>query len=387
MERRDQGGSPLARVLSSGASALGQLRRLGFWRWLRMEREELILAAKLTGTCVVGWWLAAYVLKLELPVLVPIGVLLTISATAYSTVVRGAQQVAAILAGLGAASALTWLIGANAVALAVLVVTGLVLSRLLKLPPQNVQIPITALLVFALGKTYGFARLADVLLGAALGIAANLLVLPPRFLQRAVKELCELSGELSDLAADMSAGLKDSWDEPKAGDWLVRARRLSGRVEDVEATADQAEESIRLAPRRRRYDRRVRQVAAAATCLGHACQQLRGVARGLADVKAGVRGLPAGSALPPTLADEMEALSRAFRAFGRLQAGGGAGEDLNDLRAALRGAEQERMAREFDAMEPGELRVLYGFLLEECARIRQEFDPDDGPHQDVFPRG
>ncbi|WP_263008723.1 hypothetical protein [Nonomuraea phyllanthi] len=36
-------------------------------------------------------------------------------------------------------------------------------------------------------------------------------------------------------------------------------------------------------------------------------------------------------------------------------------------------------------MEPGELRVLYGFLLEECARIHQEFDPDDSPHQDAFP--
>ncbi|GAA2896528.1 FUSC family protein [Nonomuraea rubra] len=387
---REVAGSPLERIVSGGAAALSRVRSMGFGRWLRMEREALAQTVKVTAACALAWWLAAYVLKVDLPVLVPIGVLLTVSATAYSTLVRGGQQILAVVAGVGAATVLIWLIGANVVTLAVLVVAGLVLTRLLNLPAQNVQIPITALLVFALGSTYGFARLADVLLGAAIGIAANLLVLPPRYVDKAGKELCGLSAELADLAEDMSRGLRGDWDRDMAGDWLERARGLSTRLEDTEEAAEQAAESVRLSLRRRRYDRRLRQVAEAATALDHACHQLRGIARGLVDLIAGVRGLPGerGADLPEPLADELAALSRVFRDFGMLQVGRGRREDLEDLCAALDdGAhQQQRLVMAFHQTRNTELRSLQGALLEDCARIRHEFDPDSGPHTSAFPR-
>ncbi|MEV0622947.1 FUSC family protein [Nonomuraea sp. NPDC050404] len=383
-------GSPLERVVSGGMAGLARVRSLGFGRWLRMERESLAQTVKVTGACAVGWWLAAYVLKVDLPVLVPIGVLLTVSATAYSTLVRGGQQILAVVVGVAAATALIWLIGANAVTLAVLVVAGLVLTRLLNLPAQNVQIPITALLVFALGSTYGFARLSDVLLGAAIGIAANLLVMPPRFVDKAGRELCGLCSELADLAEDMAAGLRGEWDRDQAGEWLDRARALAQRLEDTEEAAEQAAESVRLSPRRRSYDRRLRQVAEAATCLDHACQQLRGIARGLVDLIAGVRGLPGerGADLPESLAAELAALSRVFRDFGMLQLGHGRREDMEDLCAALDDGEhqQRRLARDFRQTLHTELRSLQGSLLDSCARIRHEFDPDTGPHRAAFPR-
>ncbi|AQZ67075.1 integral membrane protein [[Actinomadura] parvosata subsp. kistnae] len=383
-------GSPLERIVSGGAAALARVRSMGFGRWLRMEREALAQTIKVTAACAVAWWLAAYVLKVDLPVLVPIGVLLTVSATAYSTLVRGGQQILAVVVGVGAATALIWLIGANAWTLAVLVVAGLVLTRLLNLPAQNVQIPITALLVFALGSTYGFARLWDVLLGAGIGIAANLLVLPPRFVDKAGRELCGLSGELADLAEDMSRGLRGDWGKDEARDWLERARGLSQRLEDTEQAADQAAESVRLSPRRRRYDRRLRQVAEAATCLDHACHQLRGIARGLMDLVAGVRGLPGqrGADLPEPLADELAALARVFRDFGMLQIGNGRREDMEDLCAALDDGErqQRRLATAFHQTRHAELRSLQGALLDDCARIRHEFDPDTGPHKAAFPR-
>ncbi|MEV4069750.1 aromatic acid exporter family protein [Nonomuraea fuscirosea] len=382
-------GSPLERIVSGGATALGLVRSMGIGRWLRMEREVLAQTVKVTGACVLGWWLAAYVLHLDLPVLVPVGVLLTVSATAYSTLVRGAQQVMAVVVGVAGATALVWLMGVNAVTLAVLVVAGLVVSRLLNLPAQNVQIPISALLVFALGSRYGFERLADVLLGAAIGIAANLLVAPPRYVDKAGKELCGLSAELGDLADDISRGLREGWDAETAREWLDRARTLSQRLEDTEQAAEQAAESVRLSLRRRRFDRSLNQVAEAATCLDHACHQLRSLARGLVDLIAGVRGLPGerGADLPEALADELAALARVFRGFGALQVGRGRREDLADLRAALKEGEwqQQRLATTFRQTRHAELGLLQGALLDACARIRHEFDPDDGPHTAAFP--
>ncbi|MFG1613496.1 FUSC family protein [Nonomuraea wenchangensis] len=386
---RDDRGSPLGRIMRGGAAALANIHRHGLRRWLAAEREELIQTIKVTVACVFGWWLAAYVLKVDLAVLVPIGVLLTISATAYDTVIRGVQQVGAVFVGMAAATTLIWLIGVNALTLGVLVLAGLVLTRLLNLPERNVQIPITALLVLALGKTYGFARLGDVLLGAVIGIAANL-ILPPRFVDNALRELGDLSGELSELAQDMADGLRSGLGKDVAEDWLERARDLSRRLEQTEQASDQAEESVRLSPRRRRYDRRLRQVSEAATCLDHACHQLRGVARGLADLVSGVRGLPAQEAaeVPRPLAEELDALSRLFGTFGRLQLGRGREEDLRELRAALREGERQQHVSlsMFGRTRDDRLRTLQGSLLEDCARIRHEFDPDHGPHRDAFPR-
>ncbi|MBF8186806.1 hypothetical protein ITP53_13850 [Nonomuraea sp. K274] len=382
--------SPFDRLVSGVTAALARERSLGFRGWLRMERDALVQTVKVTGACVFAWWLAAYLLKVPLPVLVPVGVLLTVSATAYGTVVRGLQQIVAVVVGVGAATAITWLVGVNAVTMAVLVAGGLVLTRLLNLPAQNVQLPVSAMLVLALGHTYGFARLTDVLLGAAIGIAANLLILPPRFVEHAASELCGLSGELSDLAADMSRGLGGEWDADLAGDWLERARGLSQRLEQAKEAGDRAAESVRLALRRRRYDRRLRQGADAATCLDHACHQLRGIARGLTDLAAGVRGLPGepGVVLPEPLAAELAALSRVFRSFGLIQIGGGRAEDVAELRAALGEGDlqQQRLVTRFEDTESGVLRLLLGSLVDGCARIRHEFDPDHGPHKAAYPR-
>src|SRR5262245_33331241 len=99
-------GSPLERLVSGGVSVLARMRIMGLGRWLRMERDALAQTVKATVACAVGWWLAAYVLEVTLPVLVPVGVLLTVSATAYSTLVRGFQQILAVVVGVAAATAL-----------------------------------------------------------------------------------------------------------------------------------------------------------------------------------------------------------------------------------------------------------------------------------------
>ncbi|WP_336208541.1 FUSC family protein [Nonomuraea sp. LPB2021202275-12-8] len=381
---------PLERIARHFTLVLERARRLGIGHWLRAERQELAQTVKVTGSCVIAWWLAAWVLKADVPVLAPIGVLLTVSATAYSTVVRGVQQVGAVLVGVAAAIALIRLIGSNFVTLAVLVVAGLVLTRLLNLPKQNVQIPITALLVFALGDVYGKARLLDLLLGAGVGIAANLLVLPPRYVEEAQKDLADLAGDLAELAADIGAGLRGSWEEDDGRRWLDRARELARRLEDSKEMADQAAESVRLTVRRRsRYEGRLDQVAEAMTCLDHACQQLRSIARSLVDLVAGVRGLPAEEAadLPRALGEELEAISRAFSGFGRLQVGRGSAKDLNRLRDALREGErqQSRVVETVKDTEHVPLWSLYGSMLDQCAAIRHELDPDNGPHRAAFP--
>jgi uncharacterized membrane protein YgaE (UPF0421/DUF939 family) len=374
----------------TGRRVLEQIRSLGPVAWLRAEREPLLQGVKTTVACVIAWWIAARVLEARMPVLAPIGVLLTISATAYGTVVRGAQQVGAVAVGLAVAAGLIHLIGLNAVSLALLVGGGLVLTRLLNLPNQNVQIPITGLLVFALGAQYSLERLIDLLLGAALGVVANLLVMPPRYVESARRELAGLAGDLASLAADMGRGVRGTWGEKEAQRWLDRSRELAERLDESQDLTEQAAESARLALRKEhRHDERLDQLAEATTCLDHASQQLRAIARSLADLAAGVRGLPAGHThqVPAALGDELVAISQAFAAFGRLQLGRGSVKDLGRLRTALRegGEHQILLAERVPETDHLELWSLHGAMLDQCAALRHELDPQNGPHQGAFP--
>jgi uncharacterized membrane protein YgaE (UPF0421/DUF939 family) len=380
---------PLERIAQRGAVVLEKVRRLGLGDWLRAEREEWAQTVKVTIACVVAWWLAAGVMKVPMPVLAPIGVLATVSVTAYSTVVRGAQQIGAVVVGVSGAIGIILVIGVNAVTLTVLVASGLVLTRLLNLPKQNVQIPITALLVMQVGSTSSIQRLIDLMLGVGVGIAANLLVLPPRYIEEAQQELSERAADLAELARDVGEGLRGVWGEEEAREWLERARELSRDLDESEEVAEQAVESVRLTVRRRRYQERLDQVAEAMTALDHACQSLRSITRALIDLVVGARGLPAKDAalLPVALGDELDAIARAFAAFGGLQTSGGNAMDMAALRQALRDGEQEDrlVADTFKGTEHVGLWSLYGGMLDQCLGIRYELDPDNGPHRAAFP--
>ncbi|MGI5268816.1 FUSC family protein [Nonomuraea sp. CA-218870] len=389
-ERSRQLLPPFERIGRTGRLILERARRLGPGGWLRAERDPLLQGVKTTAACVLAWWIAARLLEARMPVLAPIGVLLTISATAYSTVVRGVQQVGAVVVGLAGAGALIYLLGVNAITLAILVAGGLVLTPLLNLPKQNVQIPITGLLVFALGAGYSLERLIDLLLGAVIGILANLVVLPPRYVEDARKELAELAGDMASLTADMGKGVRGTWGEDEARSWLERSREVDARLRESQEVAEQAAESVKLMPlERRRQDQRLDQVSEAMTCLDHAGLQLRALARSLTDLAAGVRGLPAEDVdrVPAALGDELMAISRAFAAFGRLQLGRGSVKDLGRLRTALReGGEHQTLAAErVPDTENVRLWSLHGAMLDHCAAIRHELDPEGGPHQGAFP--
>ncbi|GAA4530063.1 MULTISPECIES: FUSC family protein [Nonomuraea] len=389
-ERSRQGLPPFERISRQSRLILERARSLGLPGWLRAEREPLLQGIKLTAACVLAWWLVARVLQDRMPVLGAIGVLLTFSATAYGTVVRGVQQVGAVTVGLFGAGGLILLLGINGITLAILVAGGLVVTRLLNLPKQNVQIPITALLVFALGATYSLERLVDLLLGAVIGILANLVVLPPRYVEEARREMAELAGDLSSLSAAMGKGVRGAWGEDEARSWLERSREVDARLRESQEVAEQAAESVRLVPlRRRRQDEQLDQVAEAMTCLDHAGLQLRGIARSLTDLAAGVRGLPAEDVhrVPAALGDELLAISKAFAAFGRLQLGRGSVRDLGRLRTALResGEHQVLVAERVPDTENVQLWSLHGAMLDQCATIRHELDPENGPHQAAFP--
>ncbi|MEV4805354.1 FUSC family protein [Nonomuraea sp. NPDC049421] len=336
--------------------------------------------------CLVAWRVSTELIGSPQPVLAPTGVLLSVTVTAYSTVVQAIQQTIAVLVGLAAALGFVQVFGTDATTMAVLVAVALVASRTVGIPWQNTQAPITALLVFALGREYGMARLLDIVVGALVG-ATLMLMIPPRHVGRAAKDMADLADDLADLCSDLAEGVRQPWTAHQAQKWLARARRMSTRLRSAHESAERAIESLRLTVRRERTRQRLRRIMQAVLCLEHACHQMRGVARALADLAAGVRGLPGQretGSFPQAFADLLDTIGKAYACFEHLLVAPGGGADLVRLRGFVAEGERlERAARmqiaKIDPLSP--LWTLYGALLDDCVQLRYEVDPDDGPHR------
>ncbi|MFC7765497.1 aromatic acid exporter family protein [Leucobacter soli] len=125
-------------------------------------------------------------------------------------------------------------------------------------PTSTNQIAISALLMIALGGLqlgYGFERLIETAIGAAIGVVVNAMVVAPvRVLpvQTAISDLTQRS-------ATMLRRVGDALAQPRDQGWLAEmhteARTLQSERSRVHALLRQARESLRLNPRGGRYRR------------------------------------------------------------------------------------------------------------------------------------
>jgi len=163
--------------------ALAQARRSihlhGFRHWLVRERDAFVQTAKAAVASGLAWLLAAGLLNVNDPVLASVAALVTVQVTVYQSMWRAVQYSAGIVAGMVAALAIGDGLGVNVLTMALVVIAGLVLGRTLRLGTQVNQVAVTALLVLSFGGNYGYARVFDSVIGAAVGVFINAVIAPP----------------------------------------------------------------------------------------------------------------------------------------------------------------------------------------------------------------
>jgi uncharacterized membrane protein YgaE (UPF0421/DUF939 family) len=371
------------------------LRLHGMRHWYRRERDAFRQTLKTALACAVAWELARYLIYHGSPqvhaVLAPVAVLITMQVTIYQTFRRGLQQVAAVVLGVVAALALANYIELTWYTLSVLVILALMIGRTLRLGTQVNQVATTSLLVYSLGRGYGFERVWDTLLGAGVGIIANAAVAPPTYSDTAAKELADLADDLAQLCRDVAIALRDgSWSAADTRKWLDRSRALFGDSQDTEEVADQAEEAVRYHPRRSSLEAEVNRVDQAAICLSHVAAQLNGLLRGLYDLANGNRGLPATTEVPRALGILLLDVGRALNRFGRLQIPDrDSRQVLEELKVIITAADDHQLSAIEDMLPIGAHAVerwsVHGALLDGARRMLYELDPVGGPHALAIP--
>ena len=221
----------------------------------RRAQPTAVYIARLTVTAVF-----AYLLALQLPggsprsVLAPLTALLVVQATLFHTIGTAIRRVAAVTAGVLAAVAVAAYVPFSWWVLGLLVAATLTLGIVLRLREEILEVPISAMLIFSVGSnTAATSRITETLVGAAAGLAAGLVLAPMR-VQPAKEAVGELSRQMADLLGQMAEGLAEAPDPKRAAEWLDRTRALRGEIERVDDALAQAEESVRLNPRRLRAD-------------------------------------------------------------------------------------------------------------------------------------
>jgi hypothetical protein len=405
VHRHDRDRQPASALLTHSARALArqQARQLVLVR--KRTQPTAVYIARLTATATFAYLVALVVpAGTSRPVLAPLTALLVLQASLFQTIRSGIKKVVSVTAGVLVAVALSAFVGFSWWLLALLIAGALLLGSLLRLGEDILEVPISAMLIFASAGLHAAAsgRVVDTLVGTAAGLAGGLIFAPLRVqsAREAVGELAgRLAGLLDGMAADLAEGAEGEAPDPDhVVQWLDKGRALRGDIERVDDMLRQAEDSARLNPRTLRAPstRPATEIAlrGGLETLEHAAVTLRVLARSVLDSSR----IP--SAASPVrdeqtrarLAGVLTQLGEAIRAYGRLvQTLPADSEPLaSELTARLEDAhrQQDLLA---DILEPRTAPEggstewpLRGEILSHVDRLRTGLDVDLG--QLVLPR-
>ncbi|KUN75353.1 hypothetical protein AQJ66_35935 [Streptomyces bungoensis] len=198
----------------------------------------------------------AYVIALRLspepaPLTAPLTALLVVQVTFYATLTNGIRRVNSVVAGVLVAIAFSLLVGLTWWSLALLIVAALAVGHLVRVDEYVAEVAISAMLVLGV-TTVGFtawARIVETLIGAVVGMACNLLLPPPVWVDEAGQSIEDLARRVRQLMLRMGeeAAGRIPWEQ--AAERLHEARRLDHDIVRVDAALRQAEDSLRLNPR------------------------------------------------------------------------------------------------------------------------------------------
>jgi uncharacterized membrane protein YccC len=339
--------------------------------------------AKTTLAAVISWELARHLPGGSPPVLAALTALLVTQLTVVETITESLQRVGSVVVGVVLAVLLADLLGLQWWSIGLVIFGALAVGQVLRLGAHRIEVPISALLVLAVGGQPGAAgtRVLETLIGAAVGVAVNVLVAPPVYVQPAGEAIVELAERMARLLRDAGEELGRGWSGEDAYDRLRQARELDGPLARARQALGRAEDSLRLNPRRR-VGNPSTDLQAALTSLEHSAILVRGLFRSLVDLDT-VTGEGPEPALRTALAGLLEETAGAVRAFGELVSTGlvpGPPANEAPLRRAL-GRAKARRDQVATAMAAGprahpDAWQVHGHLLADVDRLLTEIDPE-----------
>jgi hypothetical protein len=358
---------------------LGRLTRRGDDAPLGLRTAKTTLAA------VISWELARLLPGSQPPVLAPLTALLVTQLTLVKTITGSLQRVASVTAGVLLALAAADLLGLHWWSVGLVIFVSLAVGQVLRLGSHRIEMAVSALLVMTLGGTPGVARtrVLETLIGAAVGVLVNVVLVPPVYIRPASEAIYGLADDMARVLEGAAADLAEGWSGEDAYERLREARELDGEVGEAREAISQAEDSLRLNPRRRLVAGDPSdELREGMSTLEHSVILVRGLMRSLVDLDTATTGRGPDPGLAAAVRELLEELAVAVRTFGEHVAASVPGPEANQaplLRALARArAGRDRLARAMTAGRRADPEVwpVHGHLLANADRLLSELDPE-----------
>ena len=251
----------------------------------RRGRAPGLRTAKTVLAAVVAFLIAEGLHTSHSPVLAPLTALLVVQLTLYETVAHGRERIVSVVAGVLVAVGFASVTGLTWWSLGLIVAVSLIAGRLLRLGPHLLEVPISAMLVLAVGgaEHAALGRVVETLIGAVVGVLVNLLIAPPLYVQPASDAIVELARRMATFSTTLAEELRAGWSREAADRHLAQARALGSEVARADRQLARTEDSARLNPRGRIAREAQPRLRSTLTALEHAQVGLRNLARALLD--------------------------------------------------------------------------------------------------------
>jgi Aromatic acid exporter family member 1 len=221
------------------------------------------------------------------PVLAPLTALLVVQLSMYETFAAGWERIVSVVAGVLVAYLFALVTGLTWWSLGLVVAISLVAGRLLRLGDNLMEVPISAMLILAVGGAGTVAaaegRVVETLVGAVVAVLVNLLIAPPLYIQPASEAIAELALRMARFSRSLAEAVCGEWSRETALAQLAEARALGEEVGRADRNLAQTEESARLNPRGRVAREARPRLRGTLTALEHVQVVLRDLARTLLD--------------------------------------------------------------------------------------------------------
>ena len=359
-------------------------------------REAVLWSLRITAAAVASYVVATLFFPGTVPLLAPLTAMLVVQVTPVSLLASGVDRVVSVVAGVALAVAFAAVVPLEWWSLGLLILVSIWIGQALRLQANLIEVAISAMLVLGVGSlsagSAAWQRITETLVGAAVGVAANLLF-PPRVATadagRAIDGLADSLSDLLNVAADELAHLSaDGRDvAPDARAWLGEARRITHDIPQVGAALLHAEQGRRLNLRAVGKPNVGPGLRQGLEALEHSAVTIRSMFRAVADAMEDMtwRDDESCDYVLPGLAQTFREMATAVDAFGQLvrdeadPASRTSSADVQRLCEALAELLEAR-ARLEELLMTGaapELLELNAALLSTVKRLLREMDIDE----------
>jgi uncharacterized membrane protein YccC len=261
---------------------------MGFTATFRATRRVPILQVlKSAVATIAAWLIAGWLVEGQLPVFAAIAALLVVQPSVNQSLGKAVERSIGVIMGVLIATGISLVLGQNTWIILLAVVVAMLVAWTLKMTPgTSNQVAISALLVLALGASspeYALDRVLETLIGAAIGIVVNALIVPPVAIAPARSEVALLGGELAASVDRLAAALEHPRSPAQLESLMIEARLLRPMRDASDAAIESGEESLTLNPRRSAHREELVQLRELLEKLGPIVTQVIGMTRAFAD--------------------------------------------------------------------------------------------------------